>query len=43
MQTLLERTLQAEKDKGLHIAQMQYSYIAREDWAKNSLENKPLI
>lgn len=34
MQTLLERALQAEKDKGRHIAQIQYSDIAREDWAK---------
>jgi hypothetical protein len=42
MQTLLERTLQAEKDKGLHIAQMQYSYIAREDWAKNLTREQAL-
>jgi hypothetical protein len=34
MQALLERALQAEKDKGHHIAQIQYSDIAREDWAK---------
>jgi hypothetical protein len=34
MQALLERALQAEKDKGRHIAQIRYSYIAREDWAK---------
>jgi hypothetical protein len=34
MQALLERALQAEKDKGCHIAQIQYSDIAREDWAK---------
>ena len=34
MQALLERTLQAEKDKGCHIAQIQYNDIAREDWAK---------
>ena len=34
MQALLERALQAEKDKGCHIAQIQYNDIAREDWAK---------
>jgi hypothetical protein len=34
MQALLERALQAEKDKGRHIAQIQYNDIAREDWAK---------
>jgi hypothetical protein len=34
MQALLERALQAEKDKGYHIAQIQYNDIAREDWAK---------
>ena len=34
MQALLERALQAEKDKGCHIAQIQYTDIAREDWAK---------
>jgi hypothetical protein len=34
MQALLERTLQAEKDKGYHIAQIQYNDIAREDWVK---------
>jgi hypothetical protein len=34
MQALLERTLQVEKDKGCHIAQIQYNDIAREDWAK---------
>jgi hypothetical protein len=31
MQALLERALQAEKDKGRHIAQIQYNDIARED------------
>jgi hypothetical protein len=34
MQALLERALQAQKDKGRHIAQIQYNDIAREDWAK---------
>jgi hypothetical protein len=33
MQALLECTLQAEKDKGRQIAQIQYSDISREDWA----------
>jgi hypothetical protein len=34
MQALLERALHTEKDKGRHIAQIQYNDIAREDWAK---------
>jgi hypothetical protein len=34
MQALLERALQAQKEIGRHIAQIQYSDIAREDWAK---------
>ncbi len=34
IQALLERALQAEKDKGCRIAQIQYTDIAREDWAK---------
>ena len=34
MRALLERALQAEKDNGRHIAQIQYNDIAREDWAK---------
>ena len=34
IQALLERILQVEKDKGCRIAQIQYSDIAREDWAK---------
>jgi hypothetical protein len=34
IQALLRRTLQAEKDKGRLIAQIQYSDIARENWAK---------
>ena len=42
MQALLERILQAEKDKGHHIAQIQYSDIAREDWAKNLTREQAL-
>jgi hypothetical protein len=42
MQALLERTLQAEKDKGYHIAQIQYNDIAREDWVRVSIESKSL-
>ena len=34
MQALLKRILQVEKDKGRQIAQIHYSDIAREDWAK---------
>jgi hypothetical protein len=42
MQALLERTLQAEKDKGRLIAQTQYSDIAREVWAKSLTREQAL-
>ncbi len=42
MQALLECTLQAEKDKGCQIAQIRYSDIAREDWAKGLTRKQAL-
>jgi GTPase Era involved in 16S rRNA processing len=42
MQALLECTLQAEKDKGHLIAQIQYSDIEREDWAKGLTREQAL-
>jgi hypothetical protein len=42
MQALLEDTLQAEKDRGHQIAQIQYNDIAREDWAKGLTREQAL-
>jgi hypothetical protein len=42
MQSLLQRTLQKEKDKGHQIAQIQYSDIAKEDWAKGLTREQTL-
>lgn len=42
MQALLERIVQAEKDKGRLIGQIQYSDIAREDWAKDLTREQAL-
>src|SRR5215218_500082 len=42
IQALLERILQVEKDKGRQIVQIQYSDIARENWAKNLTREQAL-
>jgi hypothetical protein len=42
IQALLSRTLQAEKDNGHLIGQIQYTDIAREDWAKGLTKEEAL-